>query len=82
MGGDETGWLDGKNAWVEVGPLKQDLAPDPVVSARLVLGPYEVPLRIHASSLPWDWVKRGGTMKPSPDSVVSGGPTWFRAITC
>ncbi|MBM1171561.1 hypothetical protein [Microvirga arabica] len=39
--------LDGRNVWIEVGPLAQDLQADTVVPARLVLGSYESPLTLH-----------------------------------
>jgi hypothetical protein len=42
--------LDGKTAWIEVGPLASDLAPGTVVTGRLVLGRFEAPLNIHVSA--------------------------------
>lgn len=45
----ETLQLDGRSAWVEVGPLKADLAPGSVVQAYLVLARYEAPIPVHVS---------------------------------
>lgn len=49
IGPGETSQLDGKNLWIEIGPLKDGLAPGSVVAARLLLGPYEAPVSIHVS---------------------------------
>lgn len=49
VGPGEVVRLDGRTAWIEVGPLKSDLVPGSVVQARLVLGRSEAPLPIHVS---------------------------------
>ena len=41
--------LDGKAAWIEVGPLASELVPGGIVTGRLVLGHFEAPLNIHIS---------------------------------
>ena len=42
--------LDGKTAWIEVGPLATDLVAGTVVTGRLLLGRFEAPLNIHVSA--------------------------------
>jgi hypothetical protein len=44
---DETERLDGRTAWIEVGPLARDLEAGTVVLGRLLLGDYEAPVAIH-----------------------------------
>ncbi len=80
----DTAQLDGKKAWIEVGPLKQDLGPDTIVSARLVLGPYEAPISIHVSPASPDGSQRGSTTGSvsSSGSIASGGLAWLRATRC
>lgn len=78
----ETARLDGKNAWIEVGPLKQDLVPDTVVSASLVLGPYEAPLSIHVSSPPEAWPRHHRSPARGSNAVASHGPAWLQGIRC
>lgn len=46
----EVNRLDGKTAWIEVGPLASDLDPGSVVTGKLVLGDFEAPLKIHVSA--------------------------------
>jgi hypothetical protein len=45
----EVSRLDGKTAWIEVGPLASALAPGSVLTGRLVFGRFEAPLNIHVS---------------------------------
>lgn len=82
VGPGETAGLDGKNTWIEIGPLMQDLPEGAAVSARLLLGTYAAPLTIHVSAPPQDQTRRGRRTKPAPDAIAGSGPTWLQAIRC
>jgi hypothetical protein len=48
----EIGDLDGKTAWIEVGPLKHDLVKGSIVEGRLLLSGYDAPLSLHVTANP------------------------------
>lgn len=81
--------LDNKTAWVEVGPLKADLAPGAVVLARLVLGRFEAPLSVHVSpqgksvaAVSGGDTKLDGPTQSISRSIISDGPNWLKDIKC
>lgn len=43
--------LDGRTAWIDVGPLKSDLKAGAVIDGKLVLGRFEAPISIHVTPL-------------------------------
>lgn len=43
--------LDGRTAWIEIGPLKSDLKAGAVVDGTLVLGRFETPISIHVTPI-------------------------------
>jgi hypothetical protein len=72
--------LDGTSAWIEVGPLKQNLAPGSIVPARVVFGTYEAPITLHVESSSETATERTGS---SSTSLVShNGPATNRKARC
>lgn len=69
--------LDGRTAWIEVGPLGADLTPGSVVQARLVLGRFAAPLSVHVSPTP----EAAGAVS-SGRETASVGPAWWRIARC
>lgn len=69
--------LDGRTAWIEVGPLGAHLAPGSVVQARLVLGRFAAPLSVHVSPTP----EAAGAVSPGRETA-SVGPAWWRIARC
>ena len=49
VGAGERYRLDGRTAWIDVGPLKSDLRPGAAVSAMLVIGRFETPISLHVT---------------------------------
>lgn len=43
--------LDGRTAWIDVGPLKSDLTAGTVAAATLILGRFETPISVHVTPL-------------------------------
>ncbi len=80
----ETGDLDGKSAWVEIGPLKEDLEPGALLRTRLVFGVFEAPLVLHVSperAVAPRQVDSIGNSSPK-GFKQSRGPDWLRSIRC
>lgn len=72
IGPGEAGRLDGKNVWIEIGPLKQGLAQGSVVTARLLLGLYDAPISIHVSPTPR--TRRGSELEHRPERIAGAEP--------
>jgi hypothetical protein len=73
VGPGESTRLDGRTAWIEVGPRASDLVPGSVVTGRLVLGAFEAPLTIHVGFM--------SSATPVRHSTVSVD-RWLSAIKC
>lgn len=88
IGAGEALRLDGKSAWIEVGPLKADMVSGDVIPARLVLGHFEAPLPVHVSPAPQrdtaaaDPRNRQVTTDALFGFIASGGPAWLRSVKC
>ena len=79
VGAGEALQFDGRSVWIEVGPLKADLAPGSVVQARLVLARFEAPLHVHVSSAP----QRETSERSSPlRQAASAEPSWRGSAGC
>ena len=61
---DETERLDGKTAWIEIGPLAQDLEVDTIVQGRLLLGGYEAPVAVHVGPSATSGIAHNGVVRP------------------
>jgi hypothetical protein len=68
--------FDGKTAWIEVGPLKEELMAGSIVSARLLLGAYDAPVSVHVSPHPKLEPLRGAAADASP-ICGSAFPNWL-----
>ncbi len=77
----EAGYLDGKDAWVEVGPLKQDMVAGTVVPGRLQLGRFEAPFSVHV--IPHEPAATGSAPPATTDNrLFSSTWKWLRSAVC
>lgn len=83
VGPGETGRLDGRNAWVEVGPLSADLSEGSVITGRLLWGRFEAPLAIHVVAVPTETRRQtASTQGGFYEFMAGGGPAWLTGIKC
>lgn len=78
----ETARLDGRSAWIEVGPLKTAFSPGSIVAARLVLNAYEAPLSLHVLTSNAAASPQAGVAPSPPAPNPSVPSSWWHGFAC